>query len=93
MITEEMEKRLQRQTAEYKDSLISEAVISRIGRRFTVFEIASRASIEKYDGDIEVFSFDGVPLLRFYPMNLRYETDQFGAPSSYTAETPYEVLS
>ena len=92
MIEELTGQELARKVAKFKDDMMMDAIKARVGDDIVVYDVVSRAKIDVFQDGVEVFSFDGVPLIRFYPMTIQHEGD-FINGFSMTATTPYEILS
>jgi hypothetical protein len=75
-----------------RDNLMRDAVSRFIGASDWELEaILGRGHLYKLPDGSEIFSFDGVELLKFRPLETKTTIDRNGAVH-VTAEQPYEIL-
>ena len=78
MIDEQI-KQISFSMCEQKEEEIKKAITHVIGRdNWTIEELKGRGSINIYPDKTELFVFDGVDLLRFYPIETKREKNSFG---------------
>ena len=73
-----------------KEDQIKAAIDYMIGQPWTIEEIAGRGEFRIYPDKTEVFTFDGVELVRFYP--IQTETEQKGHSTFLKGKQEYALL-
>ena len=73
-----------------KEEQIKAAIDYMIGEPWSINDIAGRGEMKIYPDKTEVFVFDGVELIRFYPIETI--TEQKGISTFFKLKQPYELL-